>query len=78
MKQQRNLKTFNEFYSRFNDRRKLKEVNETLIEPLLEKNIIEKKENTKGKIYNGNNNFRFEIKDSLIDKDENKIKKLVL
>lgn len=78
MKQQRNLKTFNEFYSRFNDRRKLKEVNETLIEPLLEKNIIEKKGKTKGKIYNGNNNFRFEIKDSLMDKDENKIKRLVL
>lgn len=78
MKQEKNLKTFYDFYKRFNDPKSLKHINESLIEPLFEKGILEKGESTKKIIYDGSNNYRFGIKDSLIDNDPTKIKRLIL
>lgn len=78
MRIDKNLKTFSAFYRRFNDPKTLKEVYESLLEPLFEKNILLKKEYTKSKIYNGGNNFEFEINKKYLDNDKSKIRRLIL
>lgn len=76
MNGEKNLKTFLSFYKRFNETKSLKGLNEQVLDPLFEKKILLKGEDTKSKIYDGNNNFRFSINKNYLDNDPNKIKRL--
>ena len=79
MKSDINLKTFSAFYRRFNELKKLKEINQSLLEPLFDKKILLKTGYTSSKIpYNGENNFKFEINRNYLDNDPKKIKRLKL
>ncbi len=78
MKSDKNLKSFNAFYKRFNEHRNLKDIHELLLEPLFDKNILLKTGNTNSKIYNGEHNFNFEINKKYLDYDKSKIKRLTI
>ncbi|MDD2378256.1 MAG: Fic family protein [Bacilli bacterium] len=75
------IKTVNDFaslYNRVNDKRKLLDIYESMIIPLLDKDVIKHVRNTNGKIGGQNPNFFFELNKNKIDNNPNKIKKLKL
>lgn len=76
MKGVKSLKDFSSFYEHFNEKRKMKDINENLLEPLLDKKILEITRYSKSKIYDGTNNFLFDINKELLDFKDSKIKRL--
>lgn len=78
MNQDINLKTFRNFYNRFNDKKSLRKINDEFIEPLMDMGVIDKGRDTKGYIYDNKYNFMFNIKDEVMDFDKSKIKRLKL
>ena len=78
MNQDINLKTFRDFYNRFNDKKSLRKINDEFIEPLMDMGVIDKGRDTKGYIYDNKYNFMFNIKDEVMDFDKSKIKRLKL
>ena len=72
------VKDFISFYNNHNDKKTVLEIYRTMIEPLIDKNIIVKIRNTNGKIKADDPNFVFELNKSMYENDPNKIKKLVL
>lgn len=75
MKGNKTVKDFASFYRRFNDVTKMKDINENIIEPLINKNIILRKETTNSKLYNNEPNFKFELNEDLMDNYNRLIKK---
>lgn len=67
MNGEKTLKDYWVFYSRFNKKMSLKEVNETMIQPLIEKDILKIKRYTKKSLYDGSSNFTLEINKNLLD-----------
>lgn len=78
MNGEKTLKDFGYFYRRFNKYRTLVDINENIIEPLIDKNILEVTRYTKSKIYDGSPNFVFKINESYLDNDPAKIKRIKL
>ena len=69
-------KDFFSFYNRHNDKKKSLEIYRTMLEPLLDKNIIIKVRDTKGDMKDEKKNFVFKLNPSMYDVDPDKIKKL--
>ena len=78
MNQDINLKTFRDFYNRFNDKKSLRKINDEFIDPLMDMGVIDKGRDTKGYIYDNKYNFMFNIKDEVMDFAKSKIKRLKL
>ncbi len=70
------LKDFISFYGHFNEKRKMKDINENLLNPLFDKKILEITRYSKSKIYDGTNNYIFEVNHELKDLKDSKIKRL--
>lgn len=68
------LYDFTTWYNNHNDKKNIKYIYENMILPLLEKNIIINKGETK----KNNSNFKFELNNTMYEVDPNKIKKLKL
>lgn len=68
------LYDFTTCYNNHNDKKNIKYIYENMILPLLEKNIIINKGETK----KNNSNFKFELNNTMYEVDPNKIKKLKL
>ena len=73
---QNTLIDIQDVYNRFNPRKSLKYINETLLMPLLEYGIILKKGSTHKQIYQGNYNYNFVLNKNNLDFDKSKIKRL--
>lgn len=58
---------FGNFYNRFNRRKKIREVYESMLLPLLEKDIIVPVRDTKKAMFNNQNNFVYELNDKKMD-----------
>ena len=58
---------FGNFYNRFNKRKKVREVYETMLMPLLDKDIIVPVRDTKKTMFNNQNNFVYELNDKKMD-----------
>ena len=78
MKSNLTVKDFTTFYNRHNDKKKVLEIYKTMLEPLIERNIIVKLRDTKGNINLSESNFLFELNKSMYENDPNKIKKLTI
>lgn len=78
MKGNLTVKDFTTFYNRHNDKKRVLEVYKTMLEPLIDKNIIVKLRNTQGNINSNESNFVFELNKSMYENDPNKIKKLII
>ncbi|MDD2435386.1 MAG: Fic family protein [Bacilli bacterium] len=75
------MKTVNDFaslYNRINDKRKLLDIYQSMIIPLLDKDVIRHVRDTNNNIYGTQSNFVFELNPSKLDNNPNKIKKLKL
>lgn len=71
-------KDFTTFYNKHNDKKRALEVYKTMLEPLLDKNVIVKLRDTKGNISSLESNFVFELNKSMYENDPSKIKKLII
>ena len=78
MKGIRTLKDFTKYYNYFNEKRTVKDVNENLLNSLIDKDIIQIIRYSNSKIYDGSNNYIFQINDKYLDKDPEKIKRIKL
>lgn len=68
---------FANIYNRFNDKKKVKEVYETMIVPLLDKKVLDVERQTKKNMFDDNNNLVLKLRNkNEISKD--KVKRLVL
>ena len=68
---------FANIYNRFNDKKKVKEVSETMIVPLLDKKVLDVERQTKKNMFDDNNNLVLKLRNkNEISKD--KVKRLVL
>ncbi len=72
------VKDFSRFYEKFNDRKKAKEIYETRILPLIEKNVINIIRYTKGHITSDIPNMEIELNKKIMDLNEDKIKRLII
>ena len=72
------LKDFAYFHNMKNDKKRVNDIYNEMIEPLLEKEIILKTRDTKG-MYNGSdNNFVFDLNLSKLDLDKSKVRRLMI
>lgn len=71
------VKDFTDTYNRFNDKKRCKDIYETMIDPLIEKNILKVVRCTNSYMFDNLNNEMFEINPSFLEYDKNKIKRLV-
>lgn len=71
------VKDFTDTYNRFNEKKKCKEIYETMIDPLIEKNILNVVRCTNSYMFGKFNNEIFEINPSFLEYDKDKIKRLV-
>lgn len=71
------VKDFTDTYNRFNDKKRCKDIYETMIDPLIEKNILKVTRCTNSYMFDNFNNEMFEINPSFLEYDKNKIKRLV-
>lgn len=71
------VKDFTDTYNRFNDKKRCKDIYETMIDPLIEKNILKIVRYTNSYMFDNLNNEMFEINPSFLEYDKNKIKRLV-
>lgn len=70
----KSLMDFSTMYNLKNDKRKVIDIYKSMIEPLLDKGVLEIIRYTKKNYCSGLSNFEFKIKDKLIDKDERILK----
>lgn len=71
------VKDFTDTYNRFNDKKRCKDIYETMIDPLIEKNILKVVRCTNSYMFDNLNNEIFEINPSFLEYDKDKIKRLV-
>ena len=71
-------KDFADFYNRFNDKKRVKEIYEEMLIPLIDMEIIKVLRYSKKHIYNDVPNIIFDFNMNKLDGDMNKIKKLDL
>ena len=77
MKGRKSVLDFVNMYNRFNDKKKAKEVYETMIVPLLDKKVLDIERSTKKNMFDDNNNVILTLRNT--DKiPKNKVKRLVL
>ena len=77
MKGRKSVLDFVNMYNRFNDKKKAKEVYETMIVPLLDKKVLDIERSTKKNMFDDNNNVILTLRNT--DKiSKNKVKRLVL
>ena len=69
-------KDFMTFYNRYNDKKRCNDIYLTMLEPLLEKNVIVKVRNTNTYINDNEKNFIFKLNNNYFERDPQKIKKL--
>lgn len=72
------VKDFIAFYNNHNDKKKSKEIYDTMLEPLLDKGIILKVRNTNSYLNSNEQNFVFELNKSKFENNPQKIKKLMI
>ena len=78
MKGLKTVKDFATIYNRFNDKKTIKEIYETMILPLLDKNILLIDRYTKKMMYEQKSNIVLDINKNYIDTDPNKIRRLTI
>jgi Fic family protein len=66
------------FYNRFNDKKRVKQIYDEMLIPLLDKNIITKVRSTNSKICQDQMNFVYELNKNYVDNDPQKITRLKL
>ena len=71
-----NIADFVTMYNKFNDKKKSKEIYDTMIEPLINKGIIVVKRDTNRGLFNGQNNQELAFNPAVMDYDKSKIKRL--
>ena len=72
------VKDFIAFYNNHNDKKKSKEIYDSMLEPLLDKGIILKVRNTNSYLNSNEQNFVFELNKSKFENNPQKIKKLII
>ncbi|MGM9878926.1 MAG: Fic family protein [Bacilli bacterium] len=70
------LKDFTYFYNLKNDKKRVSDIYQEMIYPLLEKEVIKKIRDTKGMYSGSDNNFVFDLNTSKLDLDKSKIRRL--
>ena len=76
MKGLRTLKDFATFYNKNNENKRIWEINDRIIEPLLDKEILVKVRNTKSYYDKKHHNFAFDINPKLIEVDRSKVRRI--
>jgi Fic family protein len=76
MKGNKTIKDYAAFYRRFNDKRTAVDLEENIIEPLIEKNVIIPGNKTNSYLNNGMNNYFFDINEDLIEEYTKLVRKL--
>ena len=72
------VKDFVSFYNKHNDKKKTSEIYESMLEPLIEKDIIIKGRETSTYLTSNRKNFTFKLNECRYENDPKKIKKLKL
>lgn len=76
MKHEKTLKDFTTFYNDKNEKRRVKDVHDNMILPLLDKNILVKVRDTSSKYACCSNNYVFDINKEKLDLDRGKIRRI--
>lgn len=78
MKSLKTVCDFTVYYNRHNDKKKVREVYQEMIEPLLDKNVIIKDRDTKKNMFDDTKNFVYKINEKYVDNNPVLIKRLKL
>lgn len=71
-------KDFISFYNHHNDKKRSKDILNTMLEPLLDKGVIKKVRNTNSYLDKNDKNYVFELNKTRYENDPEKIKRLIL
>ena len=78
MKGLRTLKDYTYLYNQKNEKKRIKDIKEEMLDPLLEKNIITKERETNGRYNHSGKNFVFSLNKDKLELDKNKVKMIKL
>lgn len=75
MRSNKTVKDFAQYYKKFNEKRRVDDLLENVIEPLIDKEIIIPGRKTKGNINSNTSNYFFELNEDLLENYNRLIKK---